>query len=181
LLRLHKLRAIKVQRCTLHTDSKMLAEQIEKECITKEPTLKRYLALVRRIENYFKVFTIEYIERAKNTKADELVKAAARNTPLPADIFLLVVSEASIKIVELEPRVINLIQGEEWHAPIIAYLHHYYEPDSIVEHTRMQQRARSYQIVDNDLYKTSISGHLLRYVSKAEGQEILFEIQAGTC
>jgi hypothetical protein len=45
----------------------------------------------------------------------------------------------------------------------------------------MQQRERSYQIVDNDLYKTSISGPLLRCVSKDEGQEILLEIHAGTC
>jgi hypothetical protein len=33
--------------------------------------LKKYLALVKRIENYFKGFTIERIERNKNTKADE--------------------------------------------------------------------------------------------------------------
>jgi hypothetical protein len=36
--------------------------QIEKECIAREPTLERYLALVRRMKNYFKGFTIEYIE-----------------------------------------------------------------------------------------------------------------------
>jgi hypothetical protein len=62
----------------------------------------------------------------------------------------------------------------------MAYLHHYYEPDSTIEHTRMQQRAGSYQIVDNDLYKTSISGPLLQCVSKAKGQDILSEIHTGT-
>jgi hypothetical protein len=62
--------------------------QIEKECIAREPTLKRYLALVRRMENYFKGFTIEYIEWAKNAEADELVKTAAHNTTLPAGVFL---------------------------------------------------------------------------------------------
>jgi hypothetical protein len=181
LLGLCKLRAIGVQRCTLRTDSKVVAGQIEKECITREPTLKRYLTLVRRMENHFKGFTMEYIERSKNTKADELMKAAARNTPLPADVFLQVISDGSIKAVELEPKTINLIQGKDWHAPIMAYLHHYYEPDNTVEHIRMQQRVGSYQIVDNDLYKTSISGPLLQCVSKAEGQEILSEIHAGTC
>jgi hypothetical protein len=63
----------------------------------------------------------------------------------------------------------------------MAYLRHYYESDSTVERTRMQQRARSYQIVDNDLYKISISVPLLRCVSKAEGQEILSKIHVGTC
>jgi hypothetical protein len=54
LLGLHKLMATGVQRCILHTDSKVVAGQIEKECIAREPTLKRYLDLVRRMENYFK-------------------------------------------------------------------------------------------------------------------------------
>jgi hypothetical protein len=50
-----------------------------------------------------------------------------------------------------------------------------------VEHTRMLQRNRAYQIVGNDLYKTFVSGPLLRCVSKAEGQEILLEIHVGIC
>jgi ribonuclease HI len=77
LLGLHKLRVIRVQRCTLRTDSKVVAGKIEKECITREPTLERYLAHVRRMENYLKGFTTEYIEQTKNVKADELVKAAS--------------------------------------------------------------------------------------------------------
>jgi hypothetical protein len=40
----------------------VVAKQIKKECIEREPTLERYLALVRRMENYFKGFTVEYIE-----------------------------------------------------------------------------------------------------------------------
>jgi hypothetical protein len=63
------------------------------------------------MENYFKGFTVEFIERPKNTEANELVKVVARNTPLPADVFLQVIPDASIKTVKPEPRVINLIQG----------------------------------------------------------------------
>jgi hypothetical protein len=128
-----------------------------------------------------KGFTIEYIKRTKNAEAGELVKAAAHNTPLPVGVFLQVISDASIRTIELEPRVNNVIQGKDWHAPIMPYLRHYYEPNNTIEHTRMQQRARSYQIVNNDLYKTSILGPLLRCVSKAEGQEILLEIHTGIC
>jgi ribonuclease HI len=113
LLGLQKLRAISVQRCILHTDSKVVVGQIEKECITREPTLKRYLALVRRMEKFFKGFTVEYIDRNKNTEADELVKAAAHNTPLPPDVFLQIISDTPIKTVEPVPRVINIIQSED--------------------------------------------------------------------
>jgi capsid portal protein len=65
-----------------------LISQIENECIAREPTLEKYLQLIERKENFFKDFTVEYIDRNKNAKVDELAKAAARNTPLPADVFL---------------------------------------------------------------------------------------------
>jgi hypothetical protein len=39
----------------------------------------------------------------------------------------------------------------------MAYLHHYYEPNNTLEKTRMQQRAQAYEIVDNNLYKISVS------------------------
>jgi ribonuclease HI len=181
LLGLRKLRANGVQRCVLWTYSKLVSSQIEKECITRELTLKKYLALVRRMQNYFKGFTIEYNERNKNTEADEQVKVTARSTPLPTDVFFQIIEDASAKTVEPEPRLINAIEGEDWRAPIIAYLHHYYEPNNNTELIRMQQRDKAYQIINNELYKTSITCPLLCYLSKAEGQELLSEIHAGVC
>jgi ribonuclease HI len=139
LLGLHKLRAIGFQRCTLHTDSKVVARQIEKESIVMEPTLGRYLALVRRMENNFKGFTVEYIERTKNAEADGLGKLAAHNTSVSINIFFQVLKDASIKTVLPKPRIINIIEGEDWRAPIMAYFYHYYEPDNKNEQIRMQQ------------------------------------------
>jgi hypothetical protein len=143
-LGLLKLWVIGVQRCILHTDYKVVTGQIKKECITRKPTLEKYLSLVRRMENLFRSFIVEYINRNKNTKANELAKAAARNTPLPADVFLQTISDASIRMIELEPRVINIIHNEDCRAPIMAYLHYYYEPNNVIEQIRMQQRAESY-------------------------------------
>jgi hypothetical protein len=75
--------------------------------------------------------------------------------------FFQVIEDASVKIVKLEPRLINIIEWKDWRAPIMVYLRHYYEPDNTTEHIRMHQRAKAYQIVDNELYKTSISSPLL--------------------
>jgi ribonuclease HI len=94
LLGIRKLRAIGVQKFILHTDSNVVDGQIEKECIAREPTLERYLGLTRKMETYFKGFTVEYIERNKNYDADELAKAAAHNTPMPADVFFQVLKDA---------------------------------------------------------------------------------------
>jgi ribonuclease HI len=58
------LRAMGVQNCILKTDSKVIVGQIEKECMARDATLERYLATIRRMENYFKGFIVKYIERA---------------------------------------------------------------------------------------------------------------------
>jgi hypothetical protein len=88
---------------------------------------------------------------------------------MPPDVFYQVLEDASVKTVLPEPRLVNIIEGEDWRAPIMAYLHHYYEPDSTTEKIRMQQGARAYQIVDNNLYKASVSRPFLWCLSKAEG------------
>jgi hypothetical protein len=88
-----------MQSCVLCMDSIVVSGQIEKECIAREPTLGRYLALVQRMESYFKGFIVEYIEHKKNTKANDLAKAAAHNTTMLADVFFQVLEDASIKTI----------------------------------------------------------------------------------
>jgi hypothetical protein len=85
----------------------------------------------------------------------------ARNTPFSANVFFQVIEDALVKTVEPKPRLINAIKGEDWQAPIIAYPRHYYEPDNTTENIKMQQRATAYQIINNDLYKTSVVGPFL--------------------
>jgi hypothetical protein len=109
-----------VQHCILKTDCKVTASQIKKKCMASDETLERYLAIVRRMEKFFKGFTVEHIERAKNTEVDELAKAAARKAVLPPDVFFQVIEDPFVKTVEPEPRMVNLCKekiGEQrsWH------------------------------------------------------------------
>jgi hypothetical protein len=55
--------------------------------MARDETLERYLPAVRRMENLFKGFTVEHIERTKNTEEDVLVKGAARKAVLLSDVF----------------------------------------------------------------------------------------------
>jgi hypothetical protein len=77
--------------------------------------------------------------------------------------------------------MINIIQGEDWRAPIMAYLRHHYELDSEAELIRIQQRAKAYQIIGDNLYKTSATRPLLRCLSKDEGKELLAQTHSGMC
>jgi hypothetical protein len=77
--------------------------------------------------------------------------------------------------------MVNIIQGEDWRASIMAYLHNHYEPDSRAEMIRMQQRVKAYQIIGEELYKTSVTGPLLHYLSKDEGKDLLNQTHVGAC
>jgi hypothetical protein len=124
---------------------------------------------------------VEYIERTKNTKADELAKATARKAVLPPDVFFQVIKDPSAKTVEPEPIMVNNIQGEDRRAPIMAYLCHHYEPNNSTEFIRMQQRVKSYQLIGDELYKTSVTGPLLCCLSKDECSELLAQTHARIC
>jgi hypothetical protein len=50
------------------------------------------------MDNFFKGFTVEHIERAKNTEVDELAKAVARKAVLPPDVFFQVIEDSSVKL-----------------------------------------------------------------------------------
>jgi hypothetical protein len=102
-----------VQHCILKIDSKVIAGQIEKECIAKEETSERYLATIQRMERFFKGFTVQYRERAKNAEADELAKAITKKATLPLDVFFQIVEDPSMKTIKPEPRMINVMQGED--------------------------------------------------------------------
>jgi hypothetical protein len=131
------------------------------------------------MESYFKGFMAEYIEHNKNIKADNLAKDTAHNASMLTDIFFQVIEDASVKTVLPQPRLINIIEGEDWRAPIMTYLRNYYKPDNSNEQIIMEQHAKDYQIVNNELYKTSISGPLLRCIGKVKGQKILQEVHTG--
>jgi hypothetical protein len=92
----------------------VVARQIEKRMYSQGTNPREISSSSQKNGKKFKGFTIEYIYRNKNSEADELAKAAARNNPLPADVFSQTISDASIKTIEPEPKVINITQGEDW-------------------------------------------------------------------
>jgi hypothetical protein len=87
---------------------------------------------------------------------------------VPPDVFFKVIEDPFVKTLEPEPRMINVIQGEDYRAPVMAYLHHHFELDSDIEFIRLQQREKAYQIIGDDLYKTSVTGPLLWCLCKYE-------------
>jgi ribonuclease HI len=137
LLGLHKLRAIRVQTCTLRTYSKVVAGQIKKNASPEIPPSTYIWPLSEEWRTISKALPLSTLREPKTLKLLNWPRLQPATHLYQLMYFFQVISDASIKIVEVEPRVINLIQGEDWRVPIMAYLRHYYEPDNTTKHTRM--------------------------------------------
>jgi ribonuclease HI len=97
ILGLRKLRALGVTTCIIWTDSKVVADQVEKEYSVKEPILMQYLTAVRSLEKQFKGFTPQHVDRNKNEEADVLAKEAAKGEAFPSDLFYHVIGTPSVR------------------------------------------------------------------------------------
>jgi ribonuclease HI len=189
ILDIHKLRALGVTTCIIRTDSKVVAGQVEKDYIAKDPTLMQYLAAVRSLERQFKGFTLQHVDRAKNEEADALAKAAARGEALPSDVFYHVIGTPAVRSPEgLQitndtegHRIVNLIMTEDWRAPITLFLQGYYHPSDINEAKRLKHRSRDFALIEGQLYKKGVSQPMLKCVTETEGVQILREVHSGTC
>jgi hypothetical protein len=57
----------------------------------------QYLSTVRSLENQFKRFTLQHIERDKNEEADMLAKAAAKGDLLPSDVSFHTIGTPAVR------------------------------------------------------------------------------------
>jgi ribonuclease HI len=77
LLGLRKLKAMRIRRVILKTDSQVIFGHIDKSSKARDPKLEKYLDTVRRLEASFEGFSVKNIPRGENEHADLLAKSAA--------------------------------------------------------------------------------------------------------
>jgi hypothetical protein len=139
----------------------------------------KYLEKVREMERHFKGYLVQHIPRDDNNEADKLAKAAARNQAMPPDVFFEIIKEPSIK--ETKPKIVSIVETHDWRAEIMAYLRGHYEPQDELEEKRLKQRARSYAVINGELYKSGVTEPWLRCITSGKGVELLKEIHSGFC
>jgi hypothetical protein len=68
-----------------------------------------------------------------------------------------------------------------WGQEIMEYLLNGNLPEDIILARRVQNRSKSYTIINHEMYKISVTGVFQRCVEAEEGREILTEIHQGEC
>jgi ribonuclease HI len=181
LLGLRKVRALGASIFLVKCDAKVIKHHVEKESEAREPELVKYLAEVRKMERHFRGFTIEYLPRKNNGKADELAKKAARGEAMPSDVFYEILTAPSTRPDKQPLSTVNAIASLDWRAPITAFLRGHYEPVETHDFKRMQARARGYILKDNNLFKLGVCAPLLKCITQDQGMGLMKENHGGMC
>jgi ribonuclease HI len=87
LLGLQKLKAMRIRRAILKSESQVISGHIDKSSIAWDPKLEKYLDAVQRMEASFEGFSLKNIPRGENEHVDLLAKSAVQGLLLPLEVF----------------------------------------------------------------------------------------------
>jgi hypothetical protein len=191
---LHGMRAAKemsISRLRCYGDSDLIARQTSATCDTVSPDMIAYHKAIDQLGGYFAGYSVEWIQRKKNEEADTISSIGSLRQPPPPGVVLNVIDKPSVSIPKeidiAEPLALDFTlvamatYSTNWTAPYIAYLDHKVLPQDETEARMIQRRCKSYVMIDNELYKCSVSGIFQHCISSEEGCKILYDIHDGNC
>jgi ribonuclease HI len=100
LLGLRKLKAMRIRRAILKSDSQVIFDHVDKSSKARDLKLEKYLDTVRRLEASFEGFSVKNIPRGENEHAYLLAKSAAQGLPLPLEVFFETIRAPSVELME---------------------------------------------------------------------------------
>ena len=111
---------------------------------------------------HFKGYEVKYVKQEENWAADALSKLGSSRKPVPPGVFLEHLHVPSIKGAdpihpELVDSPVNTVKTMHppWTQPFLDYLLDGKLPEEEVARRQMIRRARSYTVIDGQLYKRS--------------------------
>ncbi|XP_012702828.1 uncharacterized protein LOC105914730 [Setaria italica] len=161
-----------------------------------------YCNEVRKLEDKFDGLELNHVARRFNEAADELAKAASGRMPVPDGVFISDQSKPSIRYLDPagvgeappalgsgpepgevgdSPPVPDPSPPIDWRAPYLDYLVRGTLPADKTEARRIARRAKSFTIIDQELYKRSHTGILQRCIPVEQGKALIQDIHAGAC
>ncbi|GKC85334.1 reverse transcriptase domain-containing protein, partial [Tanacetum coccineum] len=110
-----------VKNLQANIDSRLVANQVNRSYIAKEPGMIKYLEKVSALTSTFKEFSIKQVPRGENKKAGALSKIASTSfAHLSKQVLVEELKEKSID----EKEVLAVVdeEGRTWVTPIHEYL-----------------------------------------------------------
>jgi ribonuclease HI len=175
-------------------DSELVVGQVIKDKNCVDPKMAAYCQAVRDLEGKFHILELHHVLRDYNKAVDVLAKDASSQSPVPHGVFTSDQHPSSVREEgerppeESEPEVIAIDQPPEvnledpdWRFPILEWLVKGKLPPNQTKARRIARRAKSFVLIDGELYKRGAVVILMRCILGDQGRELLQEIHAGAC
>jgi ribonuclease HI len=181
-----------IKQLIAYGDSKVIIDQVNKECGIKKETMNAYCAEVRKLEDHFEGLEFHHVSRDNNVAADIISKMGSKRALVPASVFIQDLRKPSIRLLsdpDTSPsdvpgiRDVLMVEVEDdWHLDFIAYIVEKRVPEDKVEREKIMRRATNYVIIGIEMYQRSTSNNILmKCILRSEGLELLQEIHGGEC
>jgi hypothetical protein len=100
---------------------------------------------------------------------------------LPLEVFFETLKAPSVELMERAVLTISPVHSEDCRTEIVSFLQGNYPSNDEVYMKRMHARTRPYVIIEGELFNQGVCSPLLKCLSRAEGQELMKEIQSEMC
>ncbi|KAJ9536285.1 hypothetical protein OSB04_un000531 [Centaurea solstitialis] len=164
----------------VRSDSLLVVNQVNGDFQAKDSKMMSYLKAVKDRVARFEHFLIEQIPRDLNMQADALANlGSAFHDPSMENIPILHLTMPTIETkdeVQMNEEIYN------WSLDVRNYLKHDLLPEDRMEARKTRSKASRYTILEDQLYRRSTTGLLLRCVTnKTQINQILQELHDGEC
>nr|GEY12999.1 hypothetical protein [Tanacetum cinerariifolium] len=134
---------MRVKNLQANVDSRLVANQVNRTYIAKEPSMIKYLEKVKNLTSTFKEFSIKQVPRGENKNTDALSKMASTSfSHLSKQVLVEELKEKSID----EKKVLAVVEeeGRTWMTPIYEYLTEEILPEEKWEARAIRRKAGRY-------------------------------------
>ncbi|KAJ9547104.1 hypothetical protein OSB04_019647 [Centaurea solstitialis] len=161
----------------VRSDSLLVVNQINGEFQAKDSKMISYLKIAKDKIARFDKFSIEQIPRDLNMQADALANlGSAFNEPTQESVPIIHLMSPTIEEVQM------IEENHDWSLDIWNYLKNDQLPEDKLEARKVRLKSSRYTIFDDQLYRRSTTGLILRcVVNKRQIGQILQEMHDGEC
>ena len=197
-----------IKRLDVRGNSRHIIDQVMKEFSCHDPKMDAYCKTVWRLEEKFDGLELNHVLRKYNEATNALAKMASEQATVPPDIFVSDLYKPSVDYkddggsnlppvdpgldpeptaapmpeamdIESEPPALDDLS--DWHYPLLQRLVDGTLPPNQVEARRVACHAKTFVLLDGEMYKHSPSGILMRCITSQEGIKLLEDIHSGAC
>ena len=165
----------------MRSNSQLVIDQVMKESSCHDSKMEAYCNAVRRLEDKFDGLELNHIPRKYNEDVDELAKITSGRTTVPPNIFARDIAKPSVDFKDpdepgpstTEPsdgnpsadvgealQIDEAPLSQDWRDQYLDWINRGVLPSDRAEVRHVARRAKSFVVIDRELYRRSPSGVL---------------------